>query len=114
MFTENDCPNANYIMDNGLYLPNNIHNVISSNYLLDLFFRNGLSPHSILQSDFWKEDDLVLQFITNENSYGNYRYNPSIHYLSITRYWNIINYFCPNRNIIPENWTQVFKNNIYD
>tara|TARA_Y100000589_G_scaffold332273_1_gene391072 strand:- start:3212 stop:4846 length:1635 start_codon:yes stop_codon:yes gene_type:complete len=52
--------------------------------------------------------------ITNENSYGNYRYNPSIHYLSITRYWNIINYFCPNRNIIPENWTQVFKNNIYD
>ena len=21
MFTENDCPNANYIMDNGLYLP---------------------------------------------------------------------------------------------
>ena len=21
MFTEDDCPNANYIMDNGLYLP---------------------------------------------------------------------------------------------
>ena len=52
--------------------------------------------------------------IINENSYGNYRYNPSIHYLSITRYWNIINYFCPNRNIIPENWTQGFKKNIYD
>ena len=28
LFTENDCPNANYIMDNGLYLPsgNNITN----------------------------------------------------------------------------------------
>ena len=52
--------------------------------------------------------------IINENSYGNYGCNPSIHYLSITRYWNIINYFCPNRNIIPENWNQVLKNNLHN
>jgi C-terminal processing protease CtpA/Prc len=52
--------------------------------------------------------------ITNEIDYGSYQYNPSVQYLSITRYWNIINYFCPNRNIIPKNWTQVYHDNILD
>ena len=50
--------------------------------------------------------------ITNEKDYGAYTYDPSIQYLAITRYWNIINYFCPNRRIIPNNWTQVYYRNL--
>lgn len=52
--------------------------------------------------------------ITNEIDYGNYRYNPSIQYLAITRYWNIINYFCPNRNLIANNWSKVYKTYLSD
>lgn len=50
--------------------------------------------------------------ITNEIGYGDYRHDPAIQYLAITRYWNIINYFCPNRDIIPNDWTQVYKANL--
>lgn len=47
--------------------------------------------------------------IINELDYDSYRENPSIQFLALSRYWNIINYFCPNRNIIPKNWTDVYK-----
>lgn len=52
--------------------------------------------------------------ILNEKTYEGYHYNPAIQYLSITRYWNIINYFCPNRDIIPKNWTQAYKDHLLD
>lgn len=50
--------------------------------------------------------------IINEIDYGNYAYKPSIQYLAITRYWNIINYFCPNRDIIPNDWNQVYYSHL--
>ncbi len=52
--------------------------------------------------------------ITNEIDYGSYEHSQSIQYLAITRYWNVINYFCPSRDIIPENWSQVYKEHILD
>lgn len=46
---------------------------------------------------------------TNEPEYAYTSYNPALNYLALTRYWNIINYYCPNRNLIPRNWTEVYS-----
>lgn len=46
--------------------------------------------------------------IINESEYSFESYQPEVNYLALTRYWNIINYYCPNRNLIPENWTKVY------
>lgn len=48
--------------------------------------------------------------ITEEDDYGDFSRNPAIQYLALTRYWNIINYYCPNRNLITENWNTVYLN----
>jgi C-terminal processing protease CtpA/Prc len=52
--------------------------------------------------------------ITNEEIYGEYSVNPAINYLALTRYWNIINYYCPNRDIIPENWTETYRKYVHE
>jgi len=52
--------------------------------------------------------------ITNEIDYGSYKPSPAIQFLAITRYWNIINYFSPNRNIIPRDWNLVYESNIHN
>lgn len=46
--------------------------------------------------------------IINEREFQYETYNPAINYLALTRYWNIINYYCPNRNLIPYNWTAIY------
>lgn len=48
----------------------------------------------------------------HEVTYGEYTFYPAMQYLAITRYWNIINYFCPNRNLIPRDWTQVYRDHV--
>lgn len=50
--------------------------------------------------------------ITNELGYGDYAINPAINFLALTRYGNIINYYCPNRNLIPKNWTTVYEEHL--
>lgn len=50
--------------------------------------------------------------IVNEVEYESYVQNPSIQFLALTRYWNCINYFCPNRDIIPRNWTTVYRDHL--
>lgn len=50
--------------------------------------------------------------ILNENEYQTFEVNPAINYLALTRYWNVINYYNPYRNVIPENWTKVYKDYI--
>lgn len=50
--------------------------------------------------------------LTNEVNYGEYTYDPSLQFLALSRYWNVINYFCPNRDIIPANWDNVLKDHI--
>lgn len=50
--------------------------------------------------------------IINEIEYGSYSCSPSVQFLALTRYWNIINYFCPNRDIIPRDWTTVYKDHV--
>lgn len=52
--------------------------------------------------------------IINEIDYSAYSYNPSIQFLALTRYWNIINYFCPNRDIIPRDWTTIYKDHVFN
>ncbi len=47
--------------------------------------------------------------IINELDYGEYKFNKAINFLALTRYWNIINYYCPNRELIPEDWTTIYK-----
>ena len=44
----------------------------------------------------------------NEIKYWEAETNEAVRYLAITRYWNIINYYCPNRSIITKNWTDVY------
>lgn len=47
---------------------------------------------------------------TNESSYSVFDWNDSgIKLLALFRYWNIINYFFPYRNLIDENWDSVLK-----
>ena len=46
--------------------------------------------------------------LKNEINYPEGHKTEAIRYLVITRYWNIINYFCPNRTIIPQNWNEVY------
>jgi carboxyl-terminal processing protease len=50
--------------------------------------------------------------IINEIDYGTYSCSPSLQFLALTRYWNVINYFCPNRDIIPRDWTTVYKDHV--
>lgn len=51
--------------------------------------------------------------VKNEINYENYKSESSIHYLAITRYWNLINYYYPYRDIIPKNWNQVYEDNLF-
>jgi C-terminal processing protease CtpA/Prc len=45
---------------------------------------------------------------TNEKLYSENKYpDAGIRLLALYRYWNIIQYFSPNRNLIPENWNTV-------
>lgn len=52
--------------------------------------------------------------VKNEINYENYKSESSIHYLAITRYWNLINYYYPYRDIIPKNWNQVYEDNLFN
>lgn len=48
----------------------------------------------------------------NEIDYDTFRVDPAINYLALTRYWNVINYFYPNRDLIPEDWNTVYEESI--
>lgn len=48
--------------------------------------------------------------VVHEEDYGAYQFSPAIQYLALTRYWNVINYFYPNRDILPKNWIGVYEN----
>jgi carboxyl-terminal processing protease len=50
--------------------------------------------------------------VINEMDHGPYASSPSIQFLALTRYWNIINYFCPNRDLIPRDWSTVYKEHV--
>jgi hypothetical protein len=46
----------------------------------------------------------------NENPYAKMKYpDPGYRLLSLYRYWNIIHYFFPYKNLIEENWNDVLK-----
>lgn len=64
------------------------------------------------ENKYIKEDTAGNPMIMNESAYDSYAYNPAIQFLALTRYWNIINYFCPYRDIIPRNWTTVYKDHL--
>lgn len=64
------------------------------------------------ENKYIKENAVGNPKITNEIAYDSYAYNPAIQFLALTRYWNIINYYCPNRDIIPRNWTAVYKDHV--
>ena len=51
--------------------------------------------------------------ISNELLYDSFQNDKSIHYLALTRYWNVINYFFPYRHITPTDWNTVYKKHIY-
>ncbi|NJM78833.1 MAG: hypothetical protein HC854_02990 [Flavobacterium sp.] len=62
------------------------------NYYIDLHFGVG-------NPDF-----------TNEKTYAKMSYDDSgVKLLALFRYWNMIEYFFPNRHLIDENWDQVLK-----
>jgi len=46
--------------------------------------------------------------ISNEVNYADSLFSNSICYLGITRNWNVINYFFPNRQLIKQNWDSVY------
>lgn len=50
--------------------------------------------------------------ITAENEFEAYKIDPAIHYLALTRYWNVINYYFPCRDLIPDNWTSVYHEHL--
>lgn len=55
------------------------------------------------------EDELRAVF-TNEKAYEKMSYlDDGCKLLSLFRYWNIIEYYCPNRHIMDENWDLVLK-----
>lgn len=78
-------------------------------YLIEL-----LNNKPIFKNKYISGTPVGIPKFTNEEDYGVYNFEPSIQFLSITRYWNIINYFCPNRDIIPKNWTQVYRVHVND
>ena len=59
-----------------------------------------------------KETPVGKPLVSNENTYDSFSYSPAIQFLALTRYWNVINYYCPNRDIIPRNWTDVYKDHV--
>ena len=48
--------------------------------------------------------------VVHEEDYGAYQFNPAIQYLALTRYWNVINYYYPNRDLLSKNWINVYEN----
>lgn len=50
--------------------------------------------------------------VTNERKYEEFVSDPAINYLAISRYWNVINYYYPYRDLIPENWTEVYSSHL--
>lgn len=52
--------------------------------------------------------------IINELEYDVYSYMPNVQFLALTRYWNTINYYCPNRDLIPRNWNEIYKEYVAD
>lgn len=50
--------------------------------------------------------------ITGENKYETFVFSPAVNYLAVTRYWNIINYYYPYRDLIPKQWTAVYRAHI--
>ena len=49
--------------------------------------------------------------ISNEKDYE-YEVNSAIQYLALTRYWNVINYFCPNRDLVRMDWTEAYHKHL--
>lgn len=52
--------------------------------------------------------------ITNETEFGEFSNDQAVHYLALTRYWNVINYYFPYHDIIPKNWTIAYKDHLSD
>lgn len=93
-------PNTKWITDTSLIsvelstLLQNVNNAVrtNSNYYIELY-KGVKNPN-----------------FTNEKVYQNMEYTDSgIKLLSLFRYWNMIEYFSPNRHLMDENWDAVLK-----
>ena len=76
----------------------------------------SLELSRILNTNIWDRengyvsfrDSLPHPFMDNENSYPNMNFGDTgYRLLGLFRYWNIIEYYYPYKNIIGENWDQV-------
>lgn len=75
-------------------------------------FKYLLENKPVFKNKYISDTPVGKPKITNEEDYGNYTYNPAIQYLALTRYWNVINYYCPNRDIIPNDWNAVYYSHL--
>lgn len=76
-----------------------------SNLLLKIESTERTGKHYYIETD--KFDVPVFK---NEKMYEKMDYSDyKMKLLSLFRFWNIIEYFCPNRHIIDENWDSVLK-----
>ncbi|MGY3052974.1 C-terminal processing protease CtpA/Prc [Pedobacter sp. UYEF25] len=72
-----------------------------------------IQKHKSSKQNYWvkKEPSLAYPLFVNEKSYDEMVF-PDTGYrlLSLFRYWSIINYYSPYRNITEYDWNQVLKN----
>lgn len=73
---------------------------------------NDLKNIQLLKKDFPNKYVKITKIgtaeFTEEKTYGDIEFDRAHLFLSITRYWNAINYFFPYRELIPENWSATY------
>jgi carboxyl-terminal processing protease len=80
-------------------------NVENQNYFVEL--RNN-KPE--FKNKYVKSAPLIGNPVfKSDNAYNNEELNEKVRFLALTRYWNCINYYAPNRDLIPNNWDKVYQ-----
>lgn len=97
-------PDSMYFKESVAWMQDSLLDTVNSGYLQTLKANKPSFKNNYIEFGGAGNPKLI-----NEPQYSQFSADPAMLYLALTRYWNIINYFYPYRNIIPDNWTDVYR-----
>lgn len=99
-----DVPDSLIFSESFEWLSDSIFNDYNRKYLTKLVKNKPNFNNKYISSGLFGNPKII-----NEREFNDYMLNPAINYLCLTRYWNIINYYFPYRQLIPLDWNQGYK-----
>jgi carboxyl-terminal processing protease len=101
---ERKMPDSLVIHNSFEWIDQNLFSALNRSYLIEL-----LKNKPKFSNRYVSKSAAGNPKFSNEKDYGDFNANPALLYLALTRYWNAINYFDPVQDLIPKNWTEVFR-----